>query len=253
MAGGASGLGLGNMAGGNLAGRAGVPDGLSGGAGNSRGSFSLPRGELGVGAVPGGSGLIDVPDTVASGAGTSGNQNFGVGPSSEGAGRRTSDGAGGGQIRLDVDADRGLGGVALEAGTGPMVARHVPSAPQMELPSLEMGRFSKDTIGGPLAGGVTGSVPAPAFRQRIERLKDDDGGDDGPIGPQTEQAIERGLEFLAKHQRPDGSWKLQDLDKDVLIRSDTAARDCACWPFKAQAIPTNNTSMPLQMIERSSF
>ncbi len=232
LSGGASGLGLGNIAGSNLAGRAGVSDGMSGGAGISRGPFSLPRGDLGYGTAPGGNGPIDVPDTVTTGAGTSGSENFGVGPSSQASGRRTSDGAGGGQIRLDVEADRGLGGVALEAGSGPMVARNVPSAPQLELPSLEMGRFSRETIGGPLAGGVTGAVPAPAFRQRVDRLNNDDGGDDGPIGPQTEQAIERGLEFLARHQRPDGSWKLQDLDKDVLIRSDTAATGLCLLAFQ---------------------
>lgn len=232
MQGGATGMGLGNVAGGSLAGRAGVPDGMTGGAGMSRGSFSLPRGELGAGAVPGGNGLIDVPDIPAMGAGLAGTENYGVSPSSQASGRRSSDGAGGGQIRLDVDADRGIGGVSLDAGTGPMVARNVPSAPQMELPSLEMGRFSRETTGGPLAGGVTGSVPAPAFRQRIDRLKDEDSGDNGPIGPQTEQAIERGLQFLAKHQRPDGSWKLQDLDKDVLIHSDTAATGLCLLAFQ---------------------
>ncbi len=67
MAGGATGFGLGNVAGGSPAGRAGVPDGMSAGAGISRGSFSLPRGEVGAGLVPGGNGRIDVPDTVASG------------------------------------------------------------------------------------------------------------------------------------------------------------------------------------------
>ncbi len=66
--------GLGNVAGGNLAGRAGVPDGISGGAGISRGPSSLPRGEVGVGAVPGGTGLIDVPDTITTGAGLAGNE-----------------------------------------------------------------------------------------------------------------------------------------------------------------------------------
>lgn len=232
MAGGASGLGLGNVAGGSLAGRAGLPDGMSAGAGISRGPFSLPRGELGAGAVPGGNGLIDVPDTVAMGAGLAGSENYGVSPSSQASGRLSSEGAGGGQIRLDVDAERGIGGVSLDAGSGPLVARNVPSAPEMALPSLEMGRFSRETIGGPLAGGVTGSVPAPAFQQRIDRLKDEDGGDEGPIGPQTEQAIERGLEFLAKHQRPDGSWKLQDFDKDVLIRSDTAATGLCLLAFQ---------------------
>lgn len=231
LEGGATGPGLGNVAGGSPVGRAGVPDGLSDGAGMSRGSFSLPRGELGAGAVPGGNGLIDVPEVVGSGAGLAGTENYGIGPNSQASGRRSSEGAGGGQIRLDVDADRGIGGISLEAGSGPMVARNVPSAPQMELPSLEMGRFSRETIGGPLAGGVTGSVPAPAFRQRIDRLKDEDSGD-GPIGPQTEQAIERGLQFLAKHQRPDGSWKLQDLDKDVLIHSDTAATGLCLLAFQ---------------------
>ncbi len=32
----------------------------------------------------------------------------------------------------------------------------------------------------------------------------------GELGPDTEAVIERGLEFLARRQRRDGSWHLED-------------------------------------------
>ncbi len=226
LSGGASGHGLGNIARSELGGRNGEMSGRSDGAGVSRGSFSLPKGDLGANLGPPGTGRIDVPETSSSnGVGTEGNSGFGLAPSQQAeSGRRAREsGSGGGRLRLDIPAPPGLGGISTTPGDGPMIARSTLVSPSMEMATLDVQRFSRDDIGGPLAGGVTGSVPAPAFQQRIDRLQADAGGEAGPIGPQTEQAIERGLEFLAKHQRPEGRWRLQDLDKDVLIRSDTAA------------------------------
>ncbi len=85
-------------------------------------------------------------------------------------------------------------------------------------------------------------MPAPAFRQRVDRLKEDDGGDNGRSTTDGTSPSSRGLEFLAKHQRPDGSWKLQDLDKDVLIHSDTAATGLCLLAFQGAGYTTNNTS-----------
>lgn len=230
--GGATNAGLGNLARSALATQSGSIGGMPGGAGIDRGSFSLPRGDLGASSGPPATGRIDVPESATNGQGVTGNTGLGIGPSSQTANRRARDDEGVGQLRIDMAAQPGVGGISLSPGAGPLIARNVPSAPALELPSLDIGRFSRDEIGGPLAGGVAGAVPAPAFQQRIDRLKDDEGGDAGPSGPQTEQAIERGLEFLAKHQRPEGRWRLQDLDKDVLIHSDTAATGLCLLAFQ---------------------
>ncbi len=232
MSGGVSGIGMGNIGGSTPAGRAGLPEGLTSGAGIDRGSFSLPRGELGTNRSPAGNGRVDVPDSMTAGTGTAGDAALGISPNSQASGRRSSEGVGGGQMQLSIDAPPGLGGVSLDAGVGPLIARNIPAAPDMSLPSIDMNRFSREPAGGPLAGGISGAVPKPAFQQRIDRLRMEEGGDDDPSGPQTELAIERGLEFLAKHQRPEGQWRLQDLDKDVLIRSDTAATGLCLLAFQ---------------------
>lgn len=225
---------LGNVARADGQPTAGRPEGQPGGAGLDFGNVGLPRGELGGGSAPAGAGRIEVPETVEDGAGIAAGSGSGLGPSTQAGSsrRRPRTGAPGGQLRLDIDAPTGLGGLSLEPGQGPLIARSSPSVPTLDFPSLDIERFSRDDVGGPLAGGVAGPVPTPAFQQRIERLKEEAGGDEGPTGPQTEQAIERGLQFLARHQRPDGSWRLQDLDKDVLIRSDTAATGLCLLAFQ---------------------
>lgn len=224
-----SGEGVGNISLSPLAGTMGSLDGIRDGAGVDRGSFSLPRGELGAASTPSGNGRIDVPDLPANGAGNAGGIGSGISPSNLASGGRGRETGGTSELRLAIQADLGRGGISMEPGTGPLLARSALAAPTLELPSLDVGRFTRDEIGGPLAGGIARPVPTPAFQQRIDRLKDDDSG---PLGPQTELAIERGLEFLSKHQRPDGQWRLQDLDKDVLIRSDTAATGLCLLAFQ---------------------
>lgn len=102
---------------------------------------------------------------------------------------------------------------------------------------------------GSTASGYTGTkglvpIPAPAFEQRMRRTEDLLAGESagegsssdlqamGPLGRKTETAIERGLEFLAKYQRADGSWHLEDYGRGTLLRSDTAATALALLSFQ---------------------
>lgn len=134
---------------------------------------------------------------------------------------------------LEIDGPLGAGGVAEALRQpGPLLARR-DAKPRSEAPQeLTSQRFSRQEVGGPLAAGQRIPIPRPAFQQRIDRVRDREGRDETIAEPQTELAIERGLAFLAKHQRPDGSWRLQDFDTAVLMRSDTAATGLAVLSFQ---------------------
>jgi hypothetical protein len=78
-------------------------------------------------------------------------------------------------------------------------------------------------------------IPAPAFQQRVRRMDESNYQElkaMGPLGPKTEESIERGLEFLAKHQRSDGSWRLEDFGQRTVLRSDTAATALSLLSFQ---------------------
>lgn len=140
---------------------------------------------------------------------------------------------------LDIDQIAGPGGVAPTPDqVGGLLNRRDVSLDNWAPPQLETQRFARQDVGGPLAAGQV-ALPKPAFQQRIDRLKDQHPQDESTLAPQTELAIERGLEFLAKHQRPDGSWRLQDFDTPVLIRSDTAATGLALLAFQGAGYTHN--------------
>jgi len=135
-------------------------------------------------------------------------------------------------VELDIKAELGRGGLADLTRDGvivPRTGRILEPSPLMEIDSQ---RFSRQSVGGPLAAGNSIPLPKPAFKQRLDRLKENQAADDSAWGPQTEQAIEAGLEFLSKHQSESGAWRLQDFDTQVLIRSDTAATGLSLLSFQ---------------------
>jgi hypothetical protein len=94
-------------------------------------------------------------------------------------------------------------------------------------------RFSRSDFGGVPSLSTNAVIAADPFRGRAARMKDDGGGGPaGGFGPQTEVAIERGLEFLVRQQLADGSWSLQSLDSNVALVSDTAATGLALLAFQ---------------------
>jgi hypothetical protein len=87
---------------------------------------------------------------------------------------------------------------------------------------------------------IAGAIPAPSFvrdaAKAFERRGRDDGAGQGQQGSKTEEAIERGLEFLARSQQADGSWSFQKFagatDDDIgSIHSDSAATGLALMSF----------------------
>ncbi|MEO8269504.1 MAG: hypothetical protein ABI557_07290 [Aureliella sp.] len=140
---------------------------------------------------------------------------------------------------LDIQQKLGVGGIAPTPNqVGGLINRRDVSLDDWAPPQLEAQRFARQDVGGPLAAGQV-ALPKPAFQQRIDRLKDRNPQDESWLAPQTELAIERGLEFLAKHQRADGSWRLQDFDTPVLMRSDTAATGLALLSFQGAGYTHN--------------
>ncbi|RMF45279.1 MAG: hypothetical protein D6753_00565 [Planctomycetota bacterium] len=134
---------------------------------------------------------------------------------------------------LQIDAERGAGGVEVAPqALGTLLARNELRMHAEPETDLRTQRFPRAALGGPLTAGTPAPAPTPAFQQRLDRLRDPSTSQHRATQPQTELAIERGLEFLARYQRPDGSWRLQDFDTRVLIRSDTAATGLALLAFQ---------------------
>ncbi|MCA9190268.1 MAG: terpene cyclase/mutase family protein [Planctomycetales bacterium] len=134
---------------------------------------------------------------------------------------------------LQIPAPPGLGGFSTvpSSATDLLAARSPREVPNANNDLLSQ-RFARADTGGPMAPGATIDIPRPAFQQRVERLQNPQPVDSMRVEPQTEAAIERGLAFLAKTQRDDGAWRLQDYDSDVLMRSDTAATGLALLAFQ---------------------
>ena len=132
-------------------------------------------------------------------------------------------------IELDIDTDHGAGGFA------DTVSRRVgkPSNAASESDNLSPNtntRFKRKTFGGEPDVSPIAPIAKKAFRSRNPAALSDS-------GPQTEAAIERGLEFLARYQLADGSWSLAQFDKqDPLfqnqLNSDTAATGLALLAFQ---------------------
>ncbi len=106
--------------------------------------------------------------------------------------------------------------------------------PEIRDSDISLDRLRRPETGGPKIANSAVPIPAAAFSQRLKRNRDrvDSAADLGSLGPQTEQAIENGLLFLAKYQRADGSWHLEDFDEKVEIRSETAATALSLLSFQ---------------------
>ncbi len=139
--------------------------------------------------------------------------------------------------------------VQIAAMAGPGGLSHDPS-PEVGLPNRRARRESEiihtvsrrfviERSGGRLAvDGRIREQPTEAFRQRDPGQRADIvqtyGGSEG-----TERAVEMGLDYLARHQFPDGHWSLHELPEGVeyddpglgMSKSDTAATGLALLSY----------------------
>ena len=134
-------------------------------------------------------------------------------------------------FRLEVEANTGPAGLGIR----PDLRTGSDSRPSSQIsmqiqPAVEQ-QFVRRDFGGMLAISPDVVLAKEAFRQRspsaIRHIDE----------PSTEAAIHRGLEFLARNQKPDGSWALAGFDpghplSKRQLNSDTAATGLVLLAFQ---------------------
>lgn len=227
----------------SLAARAGVPNVDSGNAARAPGQSrraSVSRGFAPVGS-PTAADSIAASSTGQQGQGTVDQFDDRLGTMDLMA-QRTSDtggaatpelsAAGSPSLALDLLAEVGPAGFSNQMSQTVGV---VPSDEQPEVAALELSRDARPKlkVGGPATPAGTKIAAVESFSRRVMRTS---GGaapsPPGLGGPATEEAIERGLAYLASVQKDDGSWSLQGHGDPVLLRSDTAATGLCLLAFQ---------------------
>lgn len=133
------------------------------------------------------------------------------------------------QERIDI----GRGQNPLATTDRPSNSEQTPRIASSE--GLQRRRFQRRDLSTDIRPPTAGQQ-APTlgpFRRRLSRTS---GGampiPPGSVGPETEAAIELGLQYLASHQNDDGSWSLQETDPGAALRSNTAATGLSLLAFQ---------------------
>jgi len=201
-----------------------------GAAGPTSNSANAPGGTLGrqdLGAEASGAvaATVDLPMAQAAAGGTTQptapGEGFLVGP----VPREDTSG-----LPVPANAPEGVGGlgdeVSLEVGIADRRAVEDSIVVQ-----LKAARFVKQGVDGLPSMNSQAEIATDSFKGRTSR----DGGGRGSAPPQTEQAIELGLAFLARYQKEDGSWSLDQFDRidgRTVMQSDTAAVGLCLMAFQ---------------------
>lgn len=135
-------------------------------------------------------------------------------------------------LAVNIEAPDGPGGLGadftLEVGLNTRQAR--TDSLQVHMRSA---RFVKSNVGGLPSVSTAAIAPTDAFVSRGGlRAGTTPGGGRGSPAPRTEEAIEMGLAFLARHQLPDGGWSLQGFPEETQLATDTAATALAVLAFQ---------------------
>jgi hypothetical protein len=131
--------------------------------------------------------------------------------------------------QLNVQAEVGVPGLGLQPDEA-LGSRSRPATRESESIALSAdARFSRSDAGAMPAAATDAVLAKEAFEAR--------GATKPGSAPATEAAIELGLEFLARHQRADGSWSLGGFDnghpqKQGQFNSDMAATGLALLAFQ---------------------
>ena len=154
--------------------------------------------------------------------------------SNAGIGAPSSDLAPGGASSLPLDLMAEIGPVGIGRVASPAVGL-IPSEVQPEVAAMELPRQARPRrqVGGPATPAGTEIAAVESFSRRVMRTSGGAASSaPGLGGPATEEAIERGLAYLASVQNEDGSWSLQGHGDPVVLRSDTAATGLCLLAFQ---------------------
>ncbi len=133
-------------------------------------------------------------------------------------------------MSLDIDARTGPAGISNSPQPNPGIDSRRASKDSPAIQSMTETRFRKDE-----SGGTPSVSPAPVIAREPFRTRRNPARKRS--APQTEEAIEFGLAFLARYQQDDGSWTLSGFDDDrndvaKLLSSDAAATGLALLAFQ---------------------
>jgi hypothetical protein len=135
-------------------------------------------------------------------------------------------------LAVNMDAVEGPGGLGQEYATDVGINNRRAREDSLQVQATPA-RFARQQVGGTPDFNTAAVVAAQPFQGRMARRPGDtSGGTPGSAGPQTEESIERGLAFLARYQRGDGSWTLKGFGEEVALASDTAATGLALLAFQ---------------------
>ena len=199
----------------------------------------MPRGASPDDAAVGGDATIDLAEIASPSDGAA----------ESAAGPATADAlAGRGDLAVGRMASAGLPvRIAAPAGPGGLASQRsaeigLPSRrarPESEVVHTAAGRIIVERSGGKLADVRVRDTAVPGLRQRDRatrrELARQRGGSES-----SERAVEMGLDFLARHQNPDGSWSLHDFSQGQpgyenagfgRMQSDTAATGLSMLAF----------------------
>lgn len=126
-------------------------------------------------------------------------------------------------MALDILANDGPIGFADRMSTRPGV---LPMDAEPRIAALDFSASARPRrdVGGPATPAGTEIAAVESFSRRVMRTSGTAApAPAGMAGPATEEAIERGLAYLASIQNKDGSWSLQGHGEEVMLRSDSAA------------------------------
>ena len=132
-------------------------------------------------------------------------------------------------VPVNAPAEEGLGGLGEQLAADAGITDRRASEDSATI-QLRPSRFQRDGMASLPALNTHATIAKEGFEGRRNR----DGGN-GAAGPETEEAIEKGLAFLARFQRRDGSWSLQQFaafDGVSVIDSDTAATGLCLLAFQ---------------------
>lgn len=132
-------------------------------------------------------------------------------------------------MSLDINAPVGPAGLDQRFEVNPGINSRRASTTSPDLLPTPKSRFVRKDAGGTPAVNPDAVISNQAFRSRRQSNRS--------VAPETEEAIELGLAFLARHQASDGSWNLGQFDVDhperaLQFHSDSAATGLALLAFQ---------------------